>query len=125
MEKRQVSPDSVPQPRGPYSTAIQAGGFLFLSGQGPFDAQGGRVGESFEEQLRATVSNVEEILRAAGGTLDDVVQLNAYLEDIADRDTLNAVLSEHFTGLPPARTTVQVHLNGFDVELDCVAWLAK
>ena len=107
-------------PAGPYSHAIRSGGFLFLSGQGPFRADGSKVESGFEEQARQTFRNLEAVAAAAGASLADAVRVGVYLRDMADFAVMNKVYAE-FLGEPmPARTTIQSDLPGFDIEVDAV-----
>jgi len=111
---------------GAYSAGIKAGGFLFVSGQGPIDVSTGKiVGETVEEQTLVTLKNVEAVLRAGGCTRDDVVKSVVHLLDIKDFDRFNKVYAEFFGTMPrPARTTVQSGLwSNIKVEIDVVALL--
>lgn len=117
---RQISPTDTPPPAGTYSNGIVHGDFLFCAGQGPFDAAGRRVGETFEEQVRLTMENLARIAQAAGTSLDRTVRMGVFLRDIEDFAAMNAVVAEYLTEPYPARTTVQVPLKGFDVEIDAI-----
>lgn len=117
---RQISPTDTPPPAGAYSTGIVHGDFLFCAGQGPFDAEGVRIGGSFEEQVRITMENLARVAKAAGTSLDRTVRMGVFLSDIENFAALNAVVTEYLTEPYPARTTVQVPLKGFDVEIDAV-----
>jgi len=108
---------------GAYSAGVLCDGWLYVSGQGPLDMKTGAiVGETIEEQTALTLGHVGKILAAAGCTFDDVVKCTCHLSDIKDFDRFNKVYSEVFTGIRPARTTVQSVLwGGIKVEIDCVA----
>ena len=108
---------------GAYSAGVLCDGWLYVSGQGPLDMKTGAiVGETIEEQTSLTLGHVGKILAAAGCTFDDVVKCTCHLSDIKDFDRFNKVYSEVFTGIRPARTTVQSVLwGGIKVEIDCVA----
>ena len=108
---------------GAYSAGVLCDGWLYVSGQGPLDMKTGAiVGETIEEQTSLTLSHVGKILEAAGCSFDDVVKCTCHLSDIKDFDRFNQVYSEVFTGIRPARTTVQsVIWGGIKVEIDCVA----
>lgn len=112
-----------PHPMGPYSQGRVAGGFLFVSGQGPFTPDGARITGSFEDQVRQTLSNVQAVIEAGGGTLDDVVKVTAYLSRMEYFEAFNAVYRTFFRDPPPARTTVAAGLLGIDVEIDATAYL--
>jgi 2-iminobutanoate/2-iminopropanoate deaminase len=75
-------PASVPPPSGPYSPGIKVGNLLFLSGQGPLDVNGTRVGETFADQVRATLDNLERVANEAGTSLKNAVRIGAYLSTL-------------------------------------------
>jgi endoribonuclease L-PSP, putative len=110
---------------GAYSDGVIAGGFLFVSGQASVDFKTSRfVLGSIEEETQRTLDNIQSILTAAGISLDDVVKTTVHLKDIAEFDRFNAVYATYFTGVRPARTTVQsVLAEGIRVEIDCIAKL--
>ena len=115
---------SQPVPTAPYSEAIVAGDFVFLSGQASLDpATHAVVGETIVEQTEGTLRNVASVLAAAGCTLDDVVKVNAYLADIGDFDAFSETYARFFAAPRPARTTVGTGLTGILVEIDCIAHL--
>jgi 2-iminobutanoate/2-iminopropanoate deaminase len=102
-------------------------GWLYVSGQGPLDVKTGKVVEgTIEEQTRLTLDHIRQILKAAGGTLEDVVKCTCHLNDIQDFDRFNAVYVEFFKGIRPARTTVQSVLwGGIKVEIDAIARIGE
>ena len=123
-EKEVIISDELPAPTGPYSPAIRAGGFVFVSGQGPIDPATGEVVKGdVQQQTRLVLENVHAILGAAGSSLDKVVKTNVYLSDIADFAAMNEVYATFFTAEPPARTTIQAAALplGIDVEIDVIA----
>jgi len=123
-EKDVIVSDELPAPKGPYSPAIRAGGFVFVSGQGPIDpATGEVVRRDVRQQTRLVLENVRAILGAAGSSLDKVVKTNVYLSDIANFADMNEVYATFFTAEPPARTTIQAAALplGIDVEIDVIA----
>jgi 2-iminobutanoate/2-iminopropanoate deaminase len=114
-----------PAPHGPYSHAVKAGGFIYVSGQAALDPvtselNGGTVGE----ETRRTIENIQAILKGAGATLEDVVKCSVFLSDIRGFAEMNEVYNEFFGAAKPARTTVQATLPaiGLKVEIDCVAY---
>jgi len=109
-----------PPPAGPYSPGIQIGNLLFVAGQGPFTADGSRAGESFAEQVRITMGNIEKIAQAAGTSLEHAVRMGGYLRNMDDFAEYNEVVAEFLTEPYPARTTIQADLPGFDIEIDMV-----
>ena len=123
-EKEVIISDELPAPKGPYSPAIRAGGFVFVSGQGPIDpATGEVVKRDIQQQTRLVLENVRAILGAAGSSLDRVVKTNVYLSDIASFAAMNEVYATFFAAEPPARTTFQAAALplGIDVEIDVIA----
>ena len=123
MTRNPVLSQEAPQPSGGYSQGIVAGGFLYLAGQGPFDAEGERVGTTVAEQVRQVLENLDAVARAAGGSLRNAVRCGMYISDMAHFDELDAEYRRFFTDPMPARTTIQSDLVGFDVEGDAVVWL--
>lgn len=108
------------QPAGPYSHAVRSGDLLFISGQGPFDDQGVLVGETFAEHVRSAFDNIATIAAAAGGDINDMVRLGAYLEDYANFQEYNSFMREYLKPPYPARTTIPVPALGIPIELDAV-----
>jgi 2-iminobutanoate/2-iminopropanoate deaminase len=108
---------------GAYSSAIEAGGWIHVSGQGPLNPGTGQVcSGSIEDETRLTMNNIGKILAAAGCSFGDVVRCGCHLADINDFDRFNRTYAEFFTPPFPARTTVQSGLgDGIKVEIDCVA----
>ena len=124
MLERLIAPGA-PQPRGPYSHAVRAGDFIFVSGQGPIDAATNELRLSdVAGETRATLENIRSILKAAGADLADVVKCGVFLTDIRDFAAMNQVYSQFFGDIRPARTTIQATLpaHGSKVEIDCVAY---
>ena len=115
---------NAPAAIGPYSQAIQTGNMLFVSGQIPIDpATGVFAGEDIAIQTRQSLTNVSNILAAAGYTLNDVVKTTVLLADIADFATMNAVYAEFFTENKPARACFAVKdlPRGALVEIEAIA----
>lgn len=123
--KKTVMAEKGPKPAGPYSHAVVANGFVFISGQGPVDPETGTMPDAFADQVRQTLRNVQTILEAAGTSLDNVVKVNVYVTDLTRFQEFNEVYGEFFQQDPPARTTVGASLLGFLVEVDCVASLEE
>ena len=104
VAKEIISTSAAPGGLAGYSQAIRANGFVYVSGQGPFDpTTGDVVGETIEEQTRQCLRNVEAILQAAGSTIDDVVQATFILLDESDFAGMNEERSRWFPTNPPAR----------------------
>lgn len=123
MPRTPIRSDGAPSPSGAYSQSIRAGDLLFLSGQGPFDADGNRVGESVSEQVRQTLSNLDQVARAAGATIQDAVRVVAYLSSLEHFEEYDAAYGEFFAEPFPSRSTIQSDLIGMDVEIDAIVWL--
>ena len=123
MPRTPVLAEAAPAPSGGYSQAIRAGDFLFLSGQGPYDAAGERTGASVAEQVRQVLENLDAVARAAGGSLNDAVRVGMYISDMRHFDEMDAEYRAFFDDPMPARTTIQSDLVDFDVEGDAVVWL--
>lgn len=109
MEKSVVYTAAAPAAVGPYSQAVAAGDFIFLSGQLPLDPQTGRFpGEDVAKQTEQSLKNLQAVLAEAGLTLDAVVKTTVFLKDIADFDAMNKVYAGYFTKDCPARSAFQV-----------------
>ena len=108
---------------GAYSAGILVDGWLFISGQGPLDLLTGEVIHgTVEEQTLLTLSHINKIVKAAGGDIDDIVKCTVHLGDINDFEKYNAAYASFFTGIKPARTTVQsVLFGGIKIEIDAIA----
>ena len=110
---------------GPYSTAIVAGNFCYVSGQAAIDpATNKPVGGGIEAETRQTLENMKGVLAAAGFALGDVVKVNCYLRDWDEWGRMNSVYAEYFPTEPPARCAVEVGkmAPGLNLEIDCVAY---
>jgi 2-iminobutanoate/2-iminopropanoate deaminase len=122
--KKQIQSDAAPAAIGPYSQAIQAGGFIFYSGQIPLDPESGTMVEGgIVEQTRQVMSNMKAILSASRRDFSDIVKTTIYLTDLADFATVNEIYGEFFTDVPPARACVQVAAlpKGAKVEIEWIA----
>jgi 2-iminobutanoate/2-iminopropanoate deaminase len=122
---REIRTDAAPDPVGPYSQAVEHGGFVFASGQIPLDpATGALVSGDIEAQTRRALANLSAVLEAAGSSLESVVRTTIYLVDIGLFPRVNAIYAEHFRAEPqPARATVQVARLPLDaqIEIDAIA----
>lgn len=104
MPKKIIQTDKAPKSLAGYSQAVASNGFVFVSGQGPFDAETGNVvGETIQEQTRQCLKNVEAILQTAGSSLDNVVSATFILEDESDFPGFNEEWGRWFLTDPPAR----------------------
>jgi 2-iminobutanoate/2-iminopropanoate deaminase len=121
-----ISTPSAPAALGPYSQAIRAGQFLFVSGQVPIDpATGNLVTGTIADQARRALQNVGEILKAGGSSFSQVVRTTVYLADLADFPAMNEVYATFFTAPQPARSTIQAARLPKDarIEIDVIAFL--
>jgi len=113
----------IPLPAGAYSPAVRAGDFLYVSGQVPKDLRTGVVvGETVEEQTVQVISNVRDVLAAAGASLEDVVAATIYLTSEQDWPAVNELWKSAFTPPYPSRTTVGAKLRGILIEVTVVAY---
>ena len=123
--KEIISTTGAPGAIGPYSQAVKAGDLLFVSGQLPIDpATGAFAGDDITAQTRQSLTNVKNIVEAAGMTMDDVLRVGVFLKDMEHFAAMNAVYGEFFTGDCPARAAVQVARLPKDalVEIEAVAY---
>ncbi|MGN0661860.1 MAG: RidA family protein [Faecalibacterium sp.] len=119
-----IHTDRAPAAIGPYSQGVQAGNTLYVSGQLPIDpATGAFAGEDIAAQTRQSLTNIQNILAAAGASMADVVKTTVLLKDIGDFAAMNAVYAEFFSEPFPARAAFQVAALPKDarVEIECVA----
>jgi 2-iminobutanoate/2-iminopropanoate deaminase len=124
--RQPVSTDQAPKAIGPYSQAIRAGQFLFLSGQVGFDpATGQLVPGGISEQTHRVLQNIGAILSAAGLSFDHVVKTTVFLADMNDFAAMNDIYASYFKSPAPARSTVQAARLPRDarVEIEVIAQL--
>ena len=116
--------DNAPQAVGPYSQAIEANGFVFASGQLPSDPATNAFAEGgVKEQTRQSLTNAQQVLKAAGLDLSHVIKTTVYLSDMADFAAMNEVYAEFFNKPYPARSAVAVKTlpKNALVEVECIA----
>ena len=114
----------VPATHLPFSPAIKAGGFVFVSGQASVDEKTGQIiSDTFENEFRRSMENVKRILAAAGMDLKHVVQVRSYLKDAKDFPEYNTLYRQYFTEPFPARTTISNCLGKVLFEIDVVAYV--
>jgi len=122
MDRHVVTGADLPPPIGPYSHAVRAGGFVFVSGQPGIDPATGDVRESFEAQARQAFANLATVLRVAGSRPDLVVSTTVLVADQADFPEMNSLFADFFPTDPPARMTMQVPLpRGLLISIGCTA----
>jgi 2-iminobutanoate/2-iminopropanoate deaminase len=130
MAKKIITTPNAPgNDYGPFSQGVRAGDFLFVMGQAAFDPKSKNkiVGTEIKAQTRRTLDNIKAIVEAAGGKLDDVVQVRVFLTSFDDWPLMNEVYIEYFPKAQPARTAVIVELaaKGLLIEVDAIAYLGK
>jgi 2-iminobutanoate/2-iminopropanoate deaminase len=120
---RRIATDGAPAAIGPYSQGIDAGDFVFCSGQLGLDPASGELAEGVVAQAERSMRNLGAVLEAAGCTFADVVKTTVFLVDIADFAALNAVYATFFGDTPPARSTFAVAAlpKGGLVEVEAIA----
>jgi len=122
MKIEQIVTNEAPSAIGPYSQAVRAGGFVFISGAIPLEPDTGEVTEGgIEEQTRRVLKNLKAVLAGAGLGLADVVKTTVYLSDISLFADMNRVYGEFFSPPYPARATVEVSRLPKDVALEIEA----
>lgn len=124
--KTELNSKNAPAAIGPYSQAIKAGDFIYVSGQLPINAQTGEMPEDVKEQTKQSLENVKSILAEAGATLKDVVKSTVYLADMSYFTPMNEVYAEYFQGgVFPARAAFAVKElpKQAKVEIEVVAYL--
>jgi 2-iminobutanoate/2-iminopropanoate deaminase len=121
-----VLTDRGPKPIGPYSQAIRANGFLYVSGQVALDSKTGELmAGDISQQTEKTLENVKGIVEAAGSKMSHVVKVTVFLKDMNEFAAMNKVYAQYFPSAPPARSTVQVARLPKDalVEIEVIAIL--
>jgi len=125
MGIEEIRTGKAPEPVGPYSQAVRAGGFIFCSGQIALDPDTGKIiGGGIEAETALVMDNLKAVLEAAGSSLEKVVKTTIYVRDMGDFSAVNRVYAACFTSsTAPARATVQVAAlpKGAGVEIDCIA----
>lgn len=121
--KEQITSNHAPAAIGPYSQAIDAGAFVFVSGQLPIDPSTGEMPDDVAAQSAQSLANVKAVLSAAGLDLSHVVKTTVFLTDMADFGAMNAVYEAHFSSPYPARSAVAVKTlpKGAKVEIEVIA----
>lgn len=106
--KQPIATTNAPGAIGPYSQAIDAGPFVFISGQIPVNPATGEIPEGIAPQTAQSIANIKAILVEAGLTIDNVVKTTVFLADMNDFGAMNAVYADNFTAPFPARSAVAV-----------------
>jgi 2-iminobutanoate/2-iminopropanoate deaminase len=122
---KKIETEKAPKAIGPYSQAVEAGGFLFVSGQIPLDPTTGQLASAtIQAQTKQVLDNLENILKAAGLSWKNVVRCEVFLKDLQDFKEMNTLYAERFPHeIKPARQTVQVARLPMDslIEISCIA----
>jgi 2-iminobutanoate/2-iminopropanoate deaminase len=124
MGKKVIQTEKAPKAIGPYSQAIQAGNFLFLSGQIPLDPKTGElVKGDIRQQTQQVLENIKGILGSQKLGMEDVVKVTIFLKDIGNFNQVNEVYATYFPSSPPARSTVEVAKlpRDADIEIEGIA----
>jgi len=126
MKKQVIKTEKAPKAIGPYSQAIQAGNFLFLSGQIPLDPKTGElVKGDIQQQTQQVLENINGVLESQKLGMEDVVKVTIFLKDIGNFNQVNEVYALYFPSSPPARSTVEVAKlpKDADIEIEAVAFV--
>jgi len=122
MKKQVIQTEKAPKAIGPYSQAIQAGNFLFLSGQIPLNPKTGElVKGDIQQQTRQVLENIKGILESQKLGMEDVVKVTIFLKDIGNFSQVNEVYATYFPSSPPSRSTVEVAKLPMDAEIEIEA----
>lgn len=120
-----IRTDKAPAAVGPYSQAVRAGGFLYISGQLGIDPAAGNLCSGVEAQTHRALENIKAIVEEAGGGMDSIVKMTVLLDSIGDFKSMNGVYATFFENDPPARAAFEVAalpLGGL-VEIEAIAYL--
>ncbi len=122
MKKTIISSDKLPV-FGPYSAAVEAGGFIFISGQIALDPKTGEVITDIKSATSQILTNMQIIMEAAGLKLNNIVKTTIYLKNISDFAAVNEVYAGFFSKNPPARSTIEVSSlpKGVSIEIEAIA----
>ena len=124
MKKKVVQTEKAPKAIGPYSQGVQAGDFLFLSGQIPLDPKTGElVKGDIGQQTKQVLENIKGVLESQKLGMEDVVKVTIFLKNIGDFNRVNEVYSTYFPSSPPARSTLEVAKlpRNAEIEIEAIA----
>lgn len=121
--KKVICSSKAPAAIGPYSQAVEANGFVFVSGQLPIDASTGEMPETVETQTRQSLENIKHILEEAGLSMGHIVKTTVYLAEMSSFAAMNKIYATYFEGECPARAAFAVKdlPKGALVEIECIA----
>lgn len=123
MEKKMINAQHAPAAVGPYCHAVQAGDFVFTSGQIGLDPESQELVEGIEAQTKQVLENLTEVLRAAGLDMSDVIKITVFLDDVNDFAVVNGIYETYFGDSKPARSCVEVAAlpKGALIEIEVIA----
>lgn len=127
MSLKMITAENAPEALGPYSHAVVAGGFAFVSGQIPIDPKTNTIVEGIEAQTRQSLENCVAILKSCGATIKDVVKAGIFISDMNNFGAINEVYGEYFNEHKPARACVEVARLPKDVmvEIEMIAYVGE
>lgn len=122
MKKKIIVVDKLPA-AGPYSTAVEANGFIFLSGQLPVNPATGELISDIRDATKQVLTNIQSVLTEAGLTMSDIVKTTIFLKNMADFPVVNKIYAEFFLEAPPARSTIEASNlpKGATIEIEAIA----
>jgi len=127
LKKEIITTDKAPKPSGAYSQAVKLGEMVYVAGTCPFDTVTGEVlyPGDIAEQTRVVLEYMQEILKAAGTSLEYVVKVTSFIDELDDFRAYDSVYSTFFKEEPPVRSTVDISKfpTGMRVEIECVAYV--
>lgn len=123
MNKKIISTSNAPAAIGPYSQGISLENLIFVSGQIPVNPENGEIPVDIKEQTKQSMKNLQNILKEAGSSLDDVVKVTIFITDLSNFTDVNEVYGSFFTGNYPARSCVEVSKlpKGVGIEIEAIA----
>ncbi len=125
MMKTVISTKNAPAAIGPYSQAIEVNGFVFTSGQIPVNPATGEIPEGIEAQAEQVMTNIKNLLEAAGTSMDQVIKTTVFIKEMDDFGKVNAIYAKYFEGDCPARSCVEVARLPKDVLMEMEAIAVK
>ncbi|HIX68223.1 MAG TPA: RidA family protein [Candidatus Anaerostipes excrementavium] len=123
MEKKMINAQHAPAAVGPYCHAVQAGDFVFTSGQIGLNPENQELVEGIEAQTKQVLENLTEVLKAAGLDMSDVIKTTVFLDDVNDFAVVNGIYETYFGDSKPARSCVEVAAlpKGALIEIEVIA----
>lgn len=127
MLKNEIKSKGAPPAIGPYSQAVELGGYIYCSGQIGVDPERGEMKEGIKGQTNQVLKNLQEVLKSAGANFDDVVKTTVYMTDLGEFAVMNKIYESYFKKPYPARATIQVAAlpKGAKVEIEAIAYVGS